>query len=180
MRKNGIATMILLGVACVAGGCGDSLAVQGQSHKVKLDAPIKRVAVVDFAGDGGQAIADMLTMHLMKAGYEVVERQYLSDLFRGAINPSREGQTDEDPAERLSKIGRALNADAIGHCILASQPTGAGMARAVAQLGLAAVLDLGLSYGEGVGAALAAGVVKAAAQLGAGLAEVQKAGGQAH
>jgi uncharacterized membrane protein len=55
----------------------------------------------------------MLTMHLNREGFEVVERQYLSDLLRGGIEPIKEGQTDATLTERLGKVGKLINADAV-------------------------------------------------------------------
>jgi curli biogenesis system outer membrane secretion channel CsgG len=94
-------------------GCADSVSIQSRSFKLPVEGSIKRVAVVDFAGEGGQAVADLLTMHLQKAGYEVVERQYLSDLIQGAIRPVQNGQTDATFTERLCKIGKLINADIV-------------------------------------------------------------------
>jgi nicotinate-nucleotide--dimethylbenzimidazole phosphoribosyltransferase len=65
------------------------------------------------------------------------------------------------------------NPDIVGHCLLATQPADPALARAAGHLGLAPLLDLGLDHGEGVGAALAAGVVRAAALLASGLAAVR-------
>ena len=94
-------------------GCGDNLSVQTRGFRQDLQGPVKRVAVVDFAGEAGQAVADMLTMHLNRQGFQVVERQYLNDLLRGGVQPIKENQTDATLTERLSKVGKLLNADAI-------------------------------------------------------------------
>ena len=56
-----------------------------------------------------------------------------------------------------------MNPAALDHCLLAQIPTEPGHARAAERLGLEPLLDLKLAHGEGVGAALAAGLVKAAA-----------------
>ncbi len=105
--------VVLALIAVCSSGCGDTLSIQCRSHRVDNPEEVKRVAIVDFAGEGGQAYADMLTMHLQRAGYNVVERQYLSDLYKGALQPAKEGDTDATLTERLSKIGRLLNADAV-------------------------------------------------------------------
>lgn len=67
---------------------------------------------------------------------------------------------------------RAVNPDILGHCLLAAQPSDPGLAKAADTLGLVPLLDFGLDHGEGVGGALAAGVVKAAALMASGLAAV--------
>ncbi len=69
----------------------------------------------------------------------------------------------------------AMNPDILGHCMLAARPTDPGLAKAADKLGLEALLDLGLAHGEGVGAALAAGVVKAAALTSSGMARAAAA-----
>jgi nicotinate-nucleotide--dimethylbenzimidazole phosphoribosyltransferase len=62
----------------------------------------------------------------------------------------------------------AVNPAILGHCMIASQPSDPGLAKAIAKLGLAPLLDLKLAHDEGVGAALAAGIVRAAALLSSG------------
>jgi nicotinate-nucleotide--dimethylbenzimidazole phosphoribosyltransferase len=57
----------------------------------------------------------------------------------------------------------AANPAALDHCLLAQVSIEPGHARAAALLGLEPLLDLGLSCEGGVGAGIAAGVVKAAA-----------------
>ncbi|MER8476723.1 nicotinate-nucleotide--dimethylbenzimidazole phosphoribosyltransferase [Mesorhizobium sp. M1163] len=64
----------------------------------------------------------------------------------------------------------AANPAALDHCLLASLSPEPGHAKAAERLGLRALLDLGVSQGEGVGAALAAGLVKAAALTSSGMA----------
>jgi hypothetical protein len=108
----------LLGLtACLlaGAGCGDSLSIQSRSFQTKGVKSAKTVAVVDFAGaSGGQAIADMLTMHLMKAGYQVVERDNLSRVIEEQKMGSAEsGKLDLSETERLSLIGRNITADLV-------------------------------------------------------------------
>lgn len=64
----------------------------------------------------------------------------------------------------------AVNPVAVDHCLLAGLSTEPAHARAAEQLGLRPIFDLGMSHGEGVGAALAAGLVKAAALTSSGMA----------
>ena len=64
----------------------------------------------------------------------------------------------------------AANQAALDHCLLAHLSTEPGMARAARQVGLRPLLDLGLGDGEGIGAALAAGIVKNAALVHSGMA----------
>ncbi|PBC00390.1 nicotinate-nucleotide--dimethylbenzimidazole phosphoribosyltransferase [Mesorhizobium sp. WSM3862] len=59
---------------------------------------------------------------------------------------------------------------AIDHCLLASLSPEPGQAKVAERLGLEPLLDLAVSHGEGVGAGLAAGLVKAAALTSSGMA----------
>jgi nicotinate-nucleotide--dimethylbenzimidazole phosphoribosyltransferase len=65
---------------------------------------------------------------------------------------------------------------ALDHCIVAHASAEPGHGRLVAALGKRAVLDLGMRLGEGSGAVLAAGVLKAAAVCHAGMATFAEAG----
>src|SRR5690606_31083299 len=67
----------------------------------------------------------------------------------------------------------AVNPGILGHCALATRPVEPGLAAAAEKLGLPPLLDLGLAHGEGAGAALAAGIVKASVLLCSGMAAVQ-------
>jgi nicotinate-nucleotide--dimethylbenzimidazole phosphoribosyltransferase len=64
----------------------------------------------------------------------------------------------------------AANPSALAHCLAGPAASSPAHKAALEQLGLKPLLDIGLSHGEGTGAALAAGVVKAAAQLRSGMA----------
>lgn len=67
-------------------------------------------------------------------------------------------------------ILHAINPAALDHCLLAHVSTEPGHRKLAERLGLKPVLDLDLNHGEGTGAALAAGVVRAAALLHSGMA----------
>ncbi|MGH6906240.1 MAG: nicotinate-nucleotide--dimethylbenzimidazole phosphoribosyltransferase [Aestuariivirga sp.] len=70
----------------------------------------------------------------------------------------------------------ALRADALDHCIAAhcsAEPAHRGL---LARLGKVPLLDLGMRLGEASGAALAAGIVKAAVSLHNGMATFESAG----
>ena len=68
------------------------------------------------------------------------------------------------------------NPASLDHCKLAHVSAEAGHRRAVETLGMRPLLDLGMRLGEGTGAALAAGVVRAAAQCHTGMATFEQAG----
>lgn len=64
----------------------------------------------------------------------------------------------------------ALDPAALDHCLLAGFPPQAAYRQAAEKIGLKPLLDLCLDHGEGVGAGLAAGLVKAAALVSSGMA----------
>ena len=70
----------------------------------------------------------------------------------------------------------ALNPHAIAHCLFAHQSAEAAHGRALGHLGQTPLLDLGMRLGEGTGAALAAALVKAAADVHTGMATFDEAG----
>jgi len=70
----------------------------------------------------------------------------------------------------------ALDAGALDHCLFGHVSAEAAHRRALDRMGKTALLDLGMRLGEGTGAALAAGIVKAAARLHAGMATFADAG----
>ena len=70
----------------------------------------------------------------------------------------------------------AANPQALDHCLVGHVSAEPGHRRLVEQLGKQPLLDLGMRLGEGTGAALAAGIVKAAAQCHSGMATFEQAG----
>lgn len=71
---------------------------------------------------------------------------------------------------------KALDANAIDHCLAGHVSSDAAHARALEALGLKPVLALGLAMGEGTGAALAAGIVRAAVACHVDMATAEQAG----
>jgi nicotinate-nucleotide--dimethylbenzimidazole phosphoribosyltransferase len=70
----------------------------------------------------------------------------------------------------------AVRSDAIDHCLFAHRSAEAAHGRVLEKLGKAPLLDLGMRLGEGTGAALAAGIVKAALAIHNGMATFEEAG----
>jgi nicotinate-nucleotide--dimethylbenzimidazole phosphoribosyltransferase len=73
-------------------------------------------------------------------------------------------------------ILQAARADAIDHCLFAHRSAEAAHGAVLKRLGQMPLLDLHLRLGEGTGAALAAGIVKAAAAIHSGMATFEEAG----
>jgi nicotinate-nucleotide--dimethylbenzimidazole phosphoribosyltransferase len=125
-----------------------------------------------------EAIEAAMALHAAHRGdpFEVLRRVGGREFaaIAGAIIAARAEKVpvilDGHAAIAAACVLHAINPAILGHCLLASQPADPGLSKAVAKLGLVPLLDLKLAYGEGVGSALAAGIVKAAASLASGLA----------
>lgn len=69
-----------------------------------------------------------------------------------------------------------MNATALDHCQFGHVSAEPAHAKLLAAMGKTALLDLGMRLGEGTGAAMAAGLVKAAAEIHTGMATFTQAG----
>ena len=79
-------------------------------------------------------------------------------------------------ATAAAAILHKLDPGGLDHCLFGHLSAEPAHARALRAMGKTPLLDLGLRLGEGTGAALAAGIVKAAARLHAGMATFAEAG----
>jgi nicotinate-nucleotide--dimethylbenzimidazole phosphoribosyltransferase len=75
-----------------------------------------------------------------------------------------------------ASVLHALDARALDHCLAAHCSAEGAHGEVLKRLGLAPLLDLGMRLGEGSGAALACGIVKAAARCHSGMATFGEAG----
>ncbi|MBP1850935.1 nicotinate-nucleotide--dimethylbenzimidazole phosphoribosyltransferase [Rhizobium halophytocola] len=73
-------------------------------------------------------------------------------------------------------ILKAINPSALDHCLIGHVSAEPGHLKAIERLGKTPLLALGMRLGEGTGAALAAGIVKAAAACHSGMATFEMAG----
>ncbi len=83
---------------------------------------------------------------------------------------------DGFPTTAAAAVLHGIDPDLIAHCMAGHVSAEPGHARLLDALGLEAILDLGMRLGEGSGAAVAAGVVRAAARCHAGMATFAEAG----
>jgi nicotinate-nucleotide--dimethylbenzimidazole phosphoribosyltransferase len=79
-------------------------------------------------------------------------------------------------ASSAAAILHATNPDALSHCLFGHVSAEQAHRAALAKMGARPLLDLGMRLGEGTGAALAAGIVKAAALCHSGMATFGEAG----
>jgi nicotinate-nucleotide--dimethylbenzimidazole phosphoribosyltransferase len=79
-------------------------------------------------------------------------------------------------ASAAAAVLYAMNPGALDHCLFGHVSAEPGHRKALARMEKVALLDLGMRLGEGTGAALAAGIVKAAVGLHTGMATFAQAG----
>jgi nicotinate-nucleotide--dimethylbenzimidazole phosphoribosyltransferase len=79
-------------------------------------------------------------------------------------------------ASAAAAVVFALDARGLDHCLFGHVSAEPGHQRALKRMSKTALLDLNMRLGEGTGAALAAGIVKAAARLHSGMATFSQAG----
>jgi len=79
-------------------------------------------------------------------------------------------------ATAAGAILRAANPAALDHCLIGHVSAEPGHMKSIEKLGKTPLLALGMRLGEGTGAALAAGIVKAAAACHSGMATFVQAG----
>lgn len=129
----------------------------------------RRTAAVDLAVNTHRAhLGDPLEVLRCLGGREIAA-------IAGAILAARLQRIpvvlDGVVTAAAAAILHALDPAAIAHCLAGQVEAEGRHAEVLARLGLKPILDLGLNLGEGAGAALAAGVVKAAVACHKGMAE---------
>jgi nicotinate-nucleotide--dimethylbenzimidazole phosphoribosyltransferase len=193
LDERSCAATMAYGMEAVAGGtdllCLGDLGVGNSTIAAAIFAMLYGGSGADWVGPGSGAGAAMIArkawavdaavvLHGSQRGdpFEVLRRVGGREFAAsaGAIIAARAQNVpvilDGYAAIAAACVLHAANPDILGHCLLAQRPAEPGLARAVERLGLDPLLDLRLAHGEGVGAALAAGVVKAAASLSSGMA----------
>ncbi|MDQ6437862.1 nicotinate-nucleotide--dimethylbenzimidazole phosphoribosyltransferase [Mesorhizobium sp. LHD-90] len=193
LDERGCAATMAFGMEAVAGGtdllCIGAIGVGGSTVAAALFAAL-------FGGTGADWVEAGADLHARKV--ETVDRalalhrDHLADplevlrrlggrefaAIAGAILAARMERVpvilDGAAAIASAAVLKALDA-ALDHCLVAQAPVDPGPAKAVERLGLKPVLDLGISGGEGTSAVLAAGIVKAAAEVASTFAEARAA-----
>lgn len=184
LDERGCAATMAFGMEAVAGGI-DLACLGGVGIGGTLSAAALMAAL--FAGpasDWTQDVAGMRTVERALALHGANLRDPLEALRRlggreiaalaGAILAARMEKVpvilDGYASLAAAAVLRAAEPSAVDHCLLAHVSTEPGMARVAARMGLSPLFDLSLGDGEGIGAALAAGVVRNAALIHSGMA----------
>jgi nicotinate-nucleotide--dimethylbenzimidazole phosphoribosyltransferase len=133
----------------------------------KADAVARAVAL------HGPALSDPLEVLRRLGGRELAA-------MAGAILAARHGQVpvviDGYVASAAAAVLHAMDATALDHCVAGHVSAEPAHRALLARLGKIPLLDLGMRLGEGSGAAMAAALVKAAANLHNGMATFGSAG----
>lgn len=195
LDERGCAATMAFGMEAVAGGadllCLGDLGVGNSTVAAALGAALFGGRGADWVGPGSGADPAMmarkaetidraLAFHAASLGdpFEALRRVGGREFAAicGAILAARMQKIpvllDGFVATAAAAVLHRVNPSALGHCLLASLSPEPGHAKVAARLGLEPLLDLGLNHGEGVGAGLAAGLVKAAALTSSGMAAV--------
>ena len=146
-------------------GPGTGVDAEGLSRKAEVVA----TAVTRIGGPG----ADPLEILRQLGGREIAA-------MAGAIIAARHQHipvlVDGYVASAAAAILHAIDPDAIGHCLFAHVSAEPAHRAVLDRVGARAVLDLGMRLGEGSGAALAVGILRAAARTHRGMATFESAG----
>lgn len=146
--------------------CGAGTGVTGSALAAK-------VAAVDLALARIEGERDPLAVLQRVGGREIAA-------MAGAILAARAEKVpvivDGFVATAAAAVVHALSPDAVTHCLFAHRSAERPHGRALAALGVEPLLDFGMRLGEGTGAALAIGILKAAAACHTGMATFAEAG----
>ena len=146
---------------------GPGTGAQGDVLQNKIDAVEKAVALHK------DHVKDPLELLRRLGGREIAA-------MAGAILAARmEGIPviiDGFVATAAAAVLHAANPKALDHCLIGHVSAEPAHMKVIEKLGKTPLLALGMRLGEGTGAALAAGIVKAAAQCHSGMATFEQAG----
>ena len=184
LDERGCAATMAFGMEAVAGGidllCLAAVGVGGNVSAAALMAAVLGGTGADWTSSSEDAamVDAALAMHgaNLKDPLEALRRLGGREIaaLAGAILAARVEKVpaiiDGYAGLAAAAVLRAAEPAAIDHCMLGHVSTEPGMARAAEAMGLKPLLHLSLGDGEGIGAALAAGVVKNAALVHSGMA----------
>jgi nicotinate-nucleotide--dimethylbenzimidazole phosphoribosyltransferase len=193
LDERGCAATMAFGMEAIAGGVdviavGD-LGVGNSTVAAAMLAALYGGSGSEWVGPGSGADPSMITRKAaavdaalsfhgknLKEPFEVLRRVGGREFaaIAGVILAARMQKVavvlDGFAATAAAAVLHAANPAALDHCLVGHISAEPGHAKALERLGMKPVLDLRLSHGEGTGAALALGVVKAAALVHSGMA----------
>ena len=199
MSERDCAATMAFGMEAIAGGtdllCVGEMGIGNTTSAAAIYAAIFGGTAADWVGAGAGADAEQLTRkrkvvdaalelhgsHLDEP-FEVLRRLGGREIaaIAGAILAARFQQTpviiDGFVATAAAAVLWKVDPAALDHCLLAHISAEKAHVDAIARLGKQPLLDLDMRLGEGTGAAIAAGIVKAAALCHTGMATFEQIG----
>lgn len=199
MDEAGCARTMAFGMEAVAGGadllCIGEMGIGNTTIAAAMFAALFGGPASDWVGRGTgvddegltrkrDAVEAALAFHhgRLSDPLEVLRRIGGRELaaMAGAIIAARHSRVpvivDGYVATAAAAVLFAIDKGAVDHCLFGHVSAEPGHRRALARMEKAPLLDLGMRLGEGTGAALAAGIVKAAARTHASMATFAEAG----
>ncbi|MEP9374104.1 nicotinate-nucleotide--dimethylbenzimidazole phosphoribosyltransferase [Mesorhizobium sp. KR1-2] len=192
LDERGCAATMAFGMEAIAGTdllCIGDLGVGNSTVAAAMLAALHGGSGADWVGQGSGADAAMIAHKAkvvdaalafhgnhLKDPLEVLRRVGGREFaaIAGAILAARMEKIpfvlDGLAAIASASVLQALNPRALEHCVVAQLSPEPAFCKAVERLGMRPLLDLGLAHAEGAGAALAAGLIKAAALCSTGMA----------
>lgn len=193
------AATIAYGMEAIAGGCDllciGEMGIGNTTIAAAVGHGLYGGAAADWVGPGtgldaqgvvrkAEVVARAVELHRAALGdpLEVLRRLGGRELaaMAGAILAARLERVpvliDGYVATAAAAVLHSLDETALDHCMAAHRSAEPAHQRMLDKLGLEPLLDLGMRLGEGSGAALAAALVKAAANTHAGMATFAEAG----
>jgi len=199
MTEKACAATIAYGMEAVAGGvdvlCVGEMGIGNTTSAAAIYHLLYGGAAADWVGRGTgvddaayarkiAAVAAARATHAMAEGDPLAVLASVGGreiaAIAGAILAARMERVvvilDGYVATAAAAILHALAPGTIAHCLAGHRSPEGAHGAVLARLGLAPILDLGMRLGEGTGAALALGIVRAAAACHAGMATFETAG----
>jgi nicotinate-nucleotide--dimethylbenzimidazole phosphoribosyltransferase len=199
MDERTCAATMAFGMEAIAGGtdllCIGEMGIGNTTVAAAIFHALYGGEATDWVGPGtgadeagiarkAEAVARAVALHKAHLGdpLEVLRRLGGREIaaMAGAILAARVERIpviiDGFVATSAAAVLHAADPAALDHCLMGHVSAEPGHRAAVGRLGKTPLLDLGMRLGEGTGAALAAGIVKAAAQCHSGMATFEQAG----
>ncbi|MBP1857114.1 nicotinate-nucleotide--dimethylbenzimidazole phosphoribosyltransferase [Rhizobium herbae] len=199
LSERDCAATMAFGMEAVAGGtdllCIGEMGIGNTTIAAAINLALYGGTAEDWVGPGTGSQGEVLARKIAAVEKAVaLHADHLSDPFEvlrrlggreiaamaGAILAARMQKIpviiDGYVATTAAAILKAGNPAALDHCLIGHVSAEPGHMKAIEMLGKTPLLALGMRLGEGTGAALAAGIVKAAAACHSGMATFAQAG----
>lgn len=199
LSERDCAATMAFGMEAVAGGtdllCIGEMGIGNTTIAAAINLALYGGTAADWVGPGTGSAGEVLQRKIAAVEKAVtLHRDHLSDplevlrrlggreiaAMAGAILAARMQKIpvilDGYVSTCAGAILKAANPSALDHCLIGHVSAEPGHMLAIEKLGKTPLLALGMRLGEGTGAALAAGIVKAAAACHSGMATFAQAG----